>query len=94
MEALSEAAERSQLLVTCHSPDLLDHESVTAEMIRPVLLDNGKTVAGRLAEGKARLLEDHLSTAGELLRLDQLEPDPADLQRQAEAKGTLWEYIA
>jgi predicted ATPase len=94
MEALSEGSEKSQLLVTCHSPDLLDHESVTAEMIRPVLLDNGKTVAGKLANAKARLLKDHLSTAGELLRLDQLEPDPADLQRQAESKGTLWGGIA
>jgi predicted ATPase len=94
MEALSEGSEKSQLLVTCHSPDLLDHESVTGEMIRPVLLDNGKTVAGQLAEAKARLLKDHLSTAGELLRLDQLEPEPADLQRQLDARGTFWEGIA
>jgi predicted ATPase len=93
MEALSEGSERSQLIVTCHSPDLLDHDSVRPEMIRPVLLDNGKTVAGRLAAPKAKLLKDHLSTAGELLRLDQLEPDASDLRDQQEAKGTLWEGI-
>jgi predicted ATPase len=93
MEALSEGAERSQLIVTCHSPDLLDHESVGPEMIRPVLLDNGRTVAGRLNKAKAELLKDHLSTAGELLRLDQLEPDREDLQRQFDGKGTLWEGI-
>lgn len=93
MDALTEGAERSQLIVTCHSPDLLDHESVRAEMIRPVLLDNGRTFAGRLSPAKAQLLKDHLTTAGDLLRLDQLEPDPADLKSQAECKGTLWEGI-
>ena len=93
MDALTEGAERSQLIVTCHSPDLLDHESVRAEMIRPVLLDNGRTFAGRLSPAKAQLLKDHLTTAGDLLRLDQLEPDPADLKSQAESKGTLWEGI-
>lgn len=93
MEALSEGAERSQIIVTCHSPDLLDHESVTPEMIRPVLLENGRTFAGRLSAAKSELLQRHLSTAGELLRLDQLEPDPDDLKDQAESRGTLWEGI-
>ncbi len=93
MEALAEGAEKTQLIVTCHSPDLLDHESVTADMIRPVMLDNGRTVVGSLSPHKADLLKDHLSTAGELLRMDQLEPDPADLKRQAEARGTLFEGL-
>jgi predicted ATPase len=94
MDALTEGANRTQLIVTCHSPDLLDNEQVTPEMIRPVLLSNGKTVVGRLDPAKAELLKKHLSTAGELLKLDQLEPDPLDLQRQAEGRGTLWEAIA
>ncbi|MBX3388047.1 MAG: AAA family ATPase [Phycisphaeraceae bacterium] len=91
MEALSEGSESTQIIVTCHSPDLLDHESVSHDMIRPVLLDNGRTVVGRLSPHKAELLGKHLSTAGELLRIDQLEPDPADLKRQEEARGTFYE---
>lgn len=94
MEALVENAETTQLIVTCHSPDFLDQESVEPEMIRPVLLNNGRTVLGRLGRHKAELLKDHLSTAGELLRLDQLEPDREDLRRQEEAQGTLFEAIA
>lgn len=94
MEALSEGAERTQLLITCHSPDFLDHPSVSCEMIRPVLFDNGCTRIGKLAAAKAKLLQDHLATAGELLRLDQLEPDSEDLARQEHAKGTLFEGIA
>jgi predicted ATPase len=93
MDALIEGSQQTQLLVTCHSPDLLDHDSVTPEMIRPVLLNNGKTVAGQLSSAKADLLKKHLSTAGELLRLDQLEPDEADLRRQEEARGTLFEAL-
>lgn len=94
MDALTEGAAKTQLIITCHSPDLLDHDSVTPEMIRPVLLERGRTVVGKLSPEKAQLLKDHLSTAGELLRLDQLEPDPEDIARQAESKGTLWEAVA
>lgn len=90
MEALSEGAESTQIIITCHSPDLLDQDAVTAEMIRPVLLSKGVTVAGPLDPAKVRLLRDHLSTAGELLRLDQLEPDQDDLAEQAAGKGALW----
>lgn len=91
MDALTEGATRAQILTTCHSPDLLDHPSVTPKMIRPVLLENGRTRVGVLSQPKANLLQEHLSTAGELLRLDQLEPDPDDLRRQEEAKDTLFE---
>lgn len=94
MEALIEGASRTQLVITCHSPDLLDHENVTPDLIRPVLLQNGRTVVGQLNPSKSKLLKAHLSTAGELLKLDQLEPDPDDIARQTESRGTLWEASA
>lgn len=94
MDALTEGATTTQLIVTCHSPDLLDHPEVTSEMIRPVMLQDGKTAVGKLDMAKADLLKKHLATAGELLRLDQLEPDADDLRRQAEIRGTLWEGIS
>ncbi|MFZ4575333.1 MAG: AAA family ATPase [Phycisphaerales bacterium] len=93
MEALVEGSERTQLLLSCHSPDLVDHPRITAEMIRPVVIENGKTMVGRLGNERARLLREHLSTAGELLRLDQLSPDPEDIKRQA-AQGSLFEGFA
>ena len=94
MDALTEGAARTQLIVTCHSPDLIDHADVSPDMIRPVLLENGRTVVGQLSKAKADLLKEHLTTPGELLRLDQLEPDPDELRRQSEMKGTLWESIS
>lgn len=94
MDALLEGSEETQLLVTCHSPDLLDHSGLSPNSIRAVLLENGRTVVGPLSEQRIALLRDHLSTAGELLRLDQLTPDPEDIRRQDEARGTLFEAIA
>ncbi len=92
VDALLEATESTQVVLTCHSPDLLDREGVVADMIRVVISDNGVTQAGPLSKAKSELLRKHLSTAGELHRLDQLTPDPQDLQRQTERRGTLWEF--
>jgi predicted ATPase len=92
MDAMLEGSERTQLIITCHSPDLLEHSAITPEMIRPVVIEEGSTRVGSLAPRKAELLRQHLATAGELMRLDQLEPDPEDLARQKAAKGTLFEH--
>jgi predicted ATPase len=93
MEALAEGSESTQLLVTCHSPDLLDHPAVAARMIRPVILEDGRTRVGVLSEAKSTLLAEHLSTAGELLRLDQLDPDRNDLDRQDVGQGMLFDVL-
>lgn len=94
MDALTEGSETAQILVTCHSPDLLEHSEVRPQMIRAVVLDDGSTRVGPLAPSKTALLQEHLTTAGELLRLDQLEPDPEDLQHQKDREGSLWEAQA
>ncbi|MGP1346292.1 MAG: AAA family ATPase [Phycisphaerales bacterium] len=93
VDALIEGSESTQILLTCHSPDMLDHESITEGMIRIVMLDNGRTVVGPLSPGKAKLMQEHLVTAGELLRLDQLTPDATEIERQRDAKGTLFEAL-
>lgn len=93
MDALTEGCESTQIIVTCHSPDLLDHQGLNPEMIRPVILEDGGTRVGVLSPKKKQLLQSHLATPGELLRLDQFEPDPDDLRRQEEARGTFWESM-
>jgi predicted ATPase len=80
MEALLEGARTTQLIMTCHSPDLLENPNVQADMLRVVLMTDSGTKVGRVAPKKAQLLKDHLATAGELLRLDQLEPDEQTLE--------------
>lgn len=76
VDALRDASSRKQVIVTSHSPDLLDHESITPEEVIAVVNDRGDSrIAPLDARGKSAL-RDHLFTAGELLRMDQLEPDP------------------
>jgi hypothetical protein len=62
--------------VTSHSPELLDDPKIPSESFLAVTTDQGRTQIGPLdAVGKSAL-RDHLYTPGELLRLNQLTPEP------------------
>jgi hypothetical protein len=71
-----EASRTTQVLVTSHSPELLDDEAIAAESILAVVAEQGLTRIGPLDDFGASALRDHLCTPGELLRLNQLAPDP------------------
>ncbi len=75
-DSLQDAAERAQILVTSHSPDLLDNDDISADSIIAVVLEDGESRIGPLDEYGRSALKEHLYTAGELLRMNQLEPDP------------------
>lgn len=79
VDSLRDATELRQVLVTSHSPDLLDYSSITAEEILAVVSEDGDTKVGHLDAAGRTVLRDHLYTAGELLRMNQLQPDPAAL---------------
>ena len=75
-DSLRDAAQHTQVLVTSHSPDLLDNDEVPGDSILAVVAEDGETRIGPLDEVGRSALRDHLYTAGELLRMDQLGPDP------------------
>jgi predicted ATPase len=75
LDALREASHRTQVLVTSHSPELLDNEKISSDSILAVLADQGLTRIGPLDELGKSALRDRLYTPGELLRMDQLRPD-------------------
>ncbi len=77
IEGLRDASRSTQVLVTSHSPDLLDNPQVTSDSLLAVDADEGMTIIGPLDEAGKSALRDRLYTAGELLRLSQLAPDPA-----------------
>ena len=77
IDGLRDAAEHAQILVTSHSPDLLDDDEISEDSIFAVVAEHGETRIGPLDEVGRSALRDHLYTAGELLRMNQLEPDPA-----------------
>ena len=75
-EALSDASERVQVLVTSHSADLLDNDAIREGAILAVASRHGRTMIGPLDRAGRSALHKRSFTAGELLRMDQLRPEP------------------
>ncbi|WP_426165960.1 AAA family ATPase [Pseudoduganella sp. R-34] len=75
-EALERASERTQVIVTSHSPDLLDDMKIEPESLLVVAAEEGVTRIVPLGKGSREVMRQHLCSAGELLRLNQLNPDP------------------
>ena len=75
-DVLLEASGRAQVVITSHSADLLDRDTIPLESIVAVVSEDGETRLAPLDEAGRSMLRDHLFTAGELLRIDQLTPDP------------------
>ena len=90
-EALQRASEQTQVIITSHSPDLLDDPSLSADALLAVAAVSGETRIAGLDVASRTALRDQLFTAGELLRLSQLAPDPqalaAEDQRQPDLFG-------
>ncbi|KAK1181335.1 AAA family ATPase [Streptomyces sp. NBS 14/10] len=76
VDAFQEAAEQRQIIITSHSPELLDHPAFGPEQLRAVRQEDGDTVIDKVDRATAESLSDRLFTAGELLRADQLQPTP------------------
>ena len=76
LDALWDAAHKTQVIVTTHSPDLLENKHLDVESILAVKADDGNTVIAPVDEVGRSVVCDRLFTVGELLRVDQLQPDP------------------
>ncbi len=76
IDGLRDAAEQAQVLVTSHSPDLLDNGEISPDSIIAVVAEHGESRIGPLDDVGRAVLRDHLHTAGELLRMGHLAPDP------------------
>jgi predicted ATPase len=65
-EEIESAAERSQIILTTHSPDLLD--MCRAEQLRVVEKVRGITEIGPIAEEQKKIIQQRLFAPGQLLR--------------------------
>lgn len=84
LACLQEASLTRQVLVTTHSPDLLDRKDIPVESILAVSADDGNTRISLIDKAGREMLERRLWTAGELMRINQLTPGPSPTQT---AKG-------
>lgn len=67
---IREASRNRQVILTTHSPDLLDRFNV--EEVRVVERQDGKTRIAPLDRGQHEAVRDHLLTLGEILRTEGL----------------------
>lgn len=70
-ELMEEAASRTSLVITTHSPDLIDRLPV--DSLRAVKIENGITSAGEIAAHQREAVKQELFTPGELHRMEGLQ---------------------
>src|ERR1700741_688485 len=66
--ALDEATLRTQILLSTHSPDLLDAAEIKPANVLVVQMIDGQTLIGPVDEASVSIVRDHLSTLGGLER--------------------------
>lgn len=76
IDAIRDASLHTQLIVTSHSPDLLDRDDLDPDELLAVRSHEGITEIGPLNEYGRTALRDKLFTPGELMRMNELVPDP------------------
>ncbi|WP_025772634.1 AAA family ATPase [Thioalkalivibrio sp. HK1] len=82
VDAIEDASEHTQILMTSHSPDLLEY--VPEDSILVAISSEGEgsvepTRIGPLDVNSLGAIKEHLYHAGELLRMNQLFPEKSDL---------------
>ena len=75
MDVFKEGQRRSQLVLTTHSPDILDSKKVRDDQIRVVTSRSGKTAVSPLSSVSREAVRRGLYSPGELLRANSLTPD-------------------
>ena len=86
MGAFREAGSQTQVLITTHSPDLVEHIDVDKDALLVVASRQGNTAIGPADKANYQVIRQHLYDAGELLRMDQLAPDEDDIERQEQLR--------
>lgn len=88
LDLISCAAERMQVVVTTHSPELLDAKWIKDDNLRLVCWKNGASRLFPPSEASRLAMRQHLMGAGELLRSNALHPGEETL-----AEGSLFEAL-
>lgn len=75
VEIFLDASAEKQILVTTHSPDLLDCKEISDDRIRIVTKEKNQTWISPVSSASRDAIRDRLYTPGELLRSNELNPD-------------------
>lgn len=80
-EVLVNSSEEKQVLITTHSPDILDYKGLNDKEIRIVTMTDGVTSISPLADSGRNAIRERLYTPGELFRVNELGPNINEAQR-------------
>ena len=84
LDLLKTASKKMQIIVTTHSPEVLDMEWIIDKMLRMVSWSEGATHISMISEASRRTMAKHLVGAGELLRSNALDAESAPLFKEVE----------
>lgn len=93
-DAIQAASATVQIVVTSHSPDLLDDKAIQDDYILGVVSEKGETKIGPIDQGGRSAIRDQLYTAGELLRMNQLTPDTKEIENIPAAQLELFGAVS
>jgi predicted ATPase len=85
-DCLRDASRQVQVIVTSHSPDLLDDPDIQSGSLLAVNAEDGTSTVGPIDDGTRSALLERLYTAGELLRTNQLAVEPSSVPSPSQLK--------
>jgi len=94
LDLIRRAAKSMQVIVTTHSPELLDAEWITDENLRIVSWQEGASHLLLPSTATREAMRSHLMGAGELLRSNALHAEELFANGDALRNGTLFENLS
>jgi hypothetical protein len=92
LDLLRHASRKMQIVVTTHSPDVLDAKWIEDCHLRVVSWEEGATRITTISESSRKALQQHLMGAGELLRANALQA-PSPFLDVASQQRSLFEVL-
>lgn len=86
MDAIIEASKTRQILLTTHSPELLDHPRLSDDQLYVVSSERNETRVGQADQASRDAMRNRLLTAGELLRANQLTTEKSSVKSVSQAE--------
>lgn len=93
LDLLRQAAKTMQVVVTTHSPDLLEAKWIQADNLRIVEWSEGASRLSVPSDASRQAMKQHLMGAGELLRSNALTPAPLFADRRDLSQTPLFETL-
>ena len=84
VQVLMDASLERQVLLTTHSPDILDYKGLEDTQIRVVTIERNATLIAPVSKAGREAIRDRLYTPGELFRSGELNADASEAKREAD----------